>query len=360
MEYEPYDFVLPPERIAERPVRPYHDAQLLVLAGEELAEATFFDLCRFVAPGDLIVFNNTRVIPARLFGRLPTGGAVEVLLLEERGGNVWHALGKPLKKFKPGIRLDFGLGLCGEVAERSDPERVTLRFGAVDPGLDEAGVAALIRSVGVMPVPPYIRGGRGDASDVVDYQTTFAAVEGSVAAPTASLHFTPELLDRLKAHGCPLEYITLHVGAPSFSVVWSSDGGAPVLIPPGQESYRYSAGALGAIAACRERGGRVVAVGTTVVRALESMARHAAGRDGEWYETTLFIRPGFDFKVVDRLVTNFHQPRSTHLLLVEAFIGRAPLDRIYTHALASQYRFFSYGDGMLLDRRGPHAPAPAR
>lgn len=350
MEKKPYDFILPPERIAQRPVSPYHAAKLIVTDGGALAEGTFFDLPTFVEPGDLFVFNNTRVVPARLFGRLPTGGAVEVLLLEERGANVWCALGKPLKKFKPGTALEFGAGLVAEVCARPEPERVLLRFGATPPTADEAAVAALVRRVGVMPVPPYIRGGRGDEQDIADYQTTFAAVDGSVAAPTASLHFTPELLARLAARGCLTEYITLHVGAPSFSVVWSDERGAPELIPPGQESYRYSERALAAVGACRARGGRVIGVGTTVVRALESMVRNEAGQDGVWYGTTLFIRPGFEFKTIDRLVTNLHQPRSTHLLLVEAFSGEATLERVYTHALNHDYRFFSYGDGMLLDR----------
>jgi len=346
----PYDFSLPPERIAQRPVTPYHAAKLIVAGSGPLVDATFFDLPDFVAPGDLFVFNNTRVVPARLFGRLPTGGAVEVLLLEDRGANEWCALGKPLKKFKPGTTLEFGAGLVADVCARPEPERVVLRFGTSPPTSDETAVAALLRRVGVMPVPPYIRGGRGDERDIVDYQTSFAAVDGSVAAPTASLHFTPELMARLVAHGCAVEYVTLHVGAPSFSVVWSDGAGAPELLPPGRESYRYSERALAAVTACRARGGRVIGVGTTVVRALESMARNETGKDGAWYGTTLFIRPGFEFLSIDRLVTNLHQPRSTHLLLVEAFIGTPTLEQVYAHALSRDYRFFSYGDGMLLDR----------
>jgi S-adenosylmethionine:tRNA ribosyltransferase-isomerase len=226
--------------------------------------------------------------------------------------------------------------------------RVTLRFSS-DRSEGE-DVSKLIRTVGVMPVPPYIRGGRGDADDVIDYQTTFAKVDGSVAAPTASLHFTPELMERIRAVGCSVEFVTLHVGAPSFTAVWTDEAGSPELIPPGTELYRWSKGALDSIAACRARGGRVIGVGTTVVRALESMVRNPEGRDGEWYPTALFIRPGFEFKTIDRMVTNFHQPRSTHLLLVEAFVGGVVLDRIYQYALKADYRFFSYGDGMLLER----------
>jgi len=347
----PYDFVLPPERIAQRPVRPYHGAKLLVDGVEGMSEGIFLDLPRFLAREDLLIFNDSRVIPARLFGHLPTGGAVELLLLERRAENEWLCLGKPLKKMKEGVVLRFAEGLIGEVAARPEALRVVVQFKSDDPAQTADGIREMVRRVGVMPVPPYIRGGRGDAEDAADYQTAFASVEGSVAAPTASLHFTPELLEKMRGVGCAFEYVTLHVGAPSFSAVWSDEGGAPELIPPGTELYRFSRSALAAIAACRARGGRVIGVGTTVVRALESMARNDAGRDGEWYGTDLFIRPGFEFKTIDRMVTNFHQPRSTHLLLVEAFIGAAALDRIYTHALASDYRFFSYGDGMLLDAR---------
>lgn len=348
-ETPPYDFVLPPERIAQRPVRPYHAAKLLVYLRGALAEGTFLDLPRYLEPEDLFIFNDSRVIPARLFGNLPTGGAVEILLLERRGAEEWLCLGKPLKKLKEGAAIEFPQGLCAEVVERPEAQRVILRFYAGD---SATSVPELVRRVGVMPVPPYIRGGRGDAADVEDYQTSFAKVEGSVAAPTASLHFTPELLEKIGAVGCRIEYVTLHVGAPSFTAVWNDEAGSPEFLPPGSELYRMSRGALDAVAACRARGGRVIGVGTTVVRALESMARNDGGRDGEWHPTSLFIRPGFEFKTIDRLVTNFHQPRSTHLLLVEAFIGGAALDQIYTHALAGGYRFFSYGDGMLLDRFG--------
>ncbi len=343
----PYDFVLPPERIAQRPVKPYHAAKLLIDDGERIAEGEFIDLPRYIAPDDLFVFNDSRVIPARLFGKLPTGGAVEVLLLEKRDPAEWLSLGKPLKKLKLGTEIFFPQGLVAEVIDRPESQRVVLRFRSAG-GADS--VPELIRRVGVMPVPPYIRGGRGDEADREDYQTSFGVVEGSVAAPTASLHFTPELLDRIRGVGCGIEHVTLHVGAPSFTAVWSDEAGSPEIIPPGSEIYRIDRRVLRAIESCRARGGRVIGVGTTVVRALESMVRNEVGEDGAWSSTTLFIRPGFEFKTVDRLVTNFHQPRSTHLLLVEAFIGGVAIDRIYSHALRGDYRFFSYGDGMLLTR----------
>lgn len=344
----PYDFELPVERIAQRPVRPYHAAKLMVHTNGAVVERSFWDIVEFLDPRDLFVFNDSRVIPARLFGNLQTGGAAELLLLEHRGENEWVCLGKPLKKMRAGGRLTFPEGLTATVIERPAEHRVVVRFGAEDPCLSLKEVGELIRRVGVMPVPPYIRGGRGDDEDRRDYQTSFAKVEGSVAAPTASLHFTPDLLARIQGVGCGFQYVTLHVGAPSFTAVWNDEVGTPEIIPPGGELYRFSRKALENIVACRRRGGRVIAVGTTVVRALESMVRNNDGGDGEWYSTNLFIRPGFEFRTIDRMVTNFHQPRSTHLLLVEAFIGATTLDQLYQLALKSDYRFFSYGDGMLV------------
>ena len=342
---EPYSYELPPDRIAQRPVYPYDRARLLTASRSSgaVAEGTFRDLPGEVRAGDVFVFNDTRVIPARLFGRLAaTGGGVEILLVTAETPLRWRVIGRPLRKFRPGVRLSFPGGLLGEVIERIGEHEAIVHFS----GAADRDIPGLIRQAGVMPIPPYIRGGRADEADERDYQTIFAREEGSVAAPTASLHFTPELMAALAAAGCEMETVTLHVGAPSFTALWAEGESAGALTPPGAERYGHDPELLARLRAVRTAGRRVVAVGTTVVRALESMARDegAAG----WRETSLFISPGFTFEVVDALVTNFHLPRSTHLLLVEAFAGRALLEASYAWALEHDFRFFSYGDGMLI------------
>ena len=338
-----FAYDLPPQRIAQRPVKPYDQAKLLVANRQagSLGDSVFNLLPELLHPGDLLVLNDTRVVRARLLGRLADGDAAcELLCLEEAAPLEFRCLGKPLKKLRPGRRILFDAGLEAVVLQRVGEFEVTVRFSSAS-----GNVRAALDSAGTMPIPPYIRKGCGDQDDVADYQTCFAAHSGSVAAPTASLHFTPELLQRIEGKGVRRVFVTLHVGPASFLPLADADGA--VRRTPGPEWYVHSNAVLEAIVQTRAAGGRVFAVGTTVVRALESMHRVEAA-DGERRSTELFITPGFDFRAIDGLITNFHQPRTTHLLLVEAFIGRTRLEEAYAHALAGGYRFLSYGDGMIV------------
>ncbi len=342
---EPFTYALPPERIAQRPCRPYDTARLLVVSRENgvLREVCFTQLPELLGPQDVLVFNRSQVIPARLFGTLPTGAQIEVLLLQEESSSEWICLAKPLRKLSPGMQLNFSEQLIAEVCGRAAESRVRLRFTNVDGATSQR---SLILEHGSMPIPPYIRDGRGDSQDVADYQPHFAAVQGSVAAPTASLHFTPELLERLGARGVGLEFVVLHVGLASVQPLSRPGQVGPPQPPP--ERYHYDGALLERLQAARRAGRRVIAVGTTVVRALESMVRSRSSLADEPIEreASIFIAPGFPFHIVDGMVTNFHQSGSSHLLLVEAFMGRKLLERSYHHALASGFRFLSYGDGM--------------
>lgn len=304
-----------------------------------LTDLQFLDLPDLLSKNDRLVFNDSKVIPARLFGVLdtPGGAEVELLLLERISDVRWVCIGRPLRKVRAVGRVRFGASLTATVVpELSTQERVTVDFETPE----ACGVAAAIIAHGTMPIPPYIRGGRGDAQDLVDYQSIFAENPGSVAAPTASLHFNPDLMGRLTRDvGVSVSQLTLHVGSASFLPI--IDNG--VLRRPGIERFSVTPSTFEDIGTTRAAGGRVVAVGTTAVRALESGIR------GDGSDTTdLFITPGFEFKAFDSLITNFHQPGTTHLLLVEALLGRDLLAAAYEHALKSGYRFLSYGDGMFI------------
>jgi S-adenosylmethionine:tRNA ribosyltransferase-isomerase len=342
-ELTPYSYELPEDRIAQRPVHPPESAKMLVYsrATGSIQHSVFRAIGDFLQPRDHLVFNNTRVIPARLFGRLEdeTGYPVEVVLLEEQGQHEWSALGFPMRKIRAATQVFFNEKLRALVLPSPVEDRLRVRFESS--GLES--VSDLINQHGTMPIPPYIRGGRGDEQDRVDYQSIFAEHAGSVAAPTASLHFTKELVSHLiSERGCRVDNLTLHVGAASFQPIIVQGA----LRPPGEERLNVSRQLLSRLRATRETGGRVVAVGTTVVRALESAVR---SEDPDALRgTELFIQPGFPFELVDVLVTNFHQPRTTHLLLVEALVGRSALERIYREALDQGYRFLSYGDGMVV------------
>lgn len=340
----PYSYELPDERIAQRPVQPPESAKMLVISRETglLEHRTFADIGEYINCGDRLVFNDTKVIPARLFGRLETstGPAIEVVLIEEVGVSQWSALGFPMRKIRAAGRLFFNERLHAEVLPSEREDRLMLRFGSTSGG----DIGKLLDEHGTMPIPPYIRDGRGDEQDKVDYQSIFAKHPGSVAAPTASLHFTEALLMRLRAErGAEVERITLHVGTASFQPIMVNGE----LRRPSAERFEVPADVLSRLqrAQCDER--RVVAVGTTVVRALETAIRASDGGMGAG-STELFIEPGFEFRLVDALVTNFHQPRTTHLLLVEALLGAELLDEAYRVALEQGYRFLSYGDGMLI------------
>ncbi len=341
MRLEDFDYELPPELIAQRPLPERSASRLLVLdeAGG-LSDRRFRDLPRLLAPGDLLVFNDTRVMPARLLGRKETGGAVEVLVERITGPDRALAHVRASKAPRPGTRLRLGGGAVCRVAGRAaDLFALELETGAPD-------FAALLERHGQVPLPPYIRRPPGP-EDRERYQTVYARVPGAVAAPTAGLHFDEEVLAALEARGIERAALTLHVGAGTFQPVRGADIGSHRMHA---ERLEVPEAVCEAVARTRARGGRVVAVGTTVVRALES----AAGEDGVVRplrgETRLFIRPGHRFRAVDALVTNFHLPRSTLLMLVCAFGGHARVMAAYRHAVARRYRFYSYGDAMLLLR----------
>ncbi|MBL8674297.1 MAG: tRNA preQ1(34) S-adenosylmethionine ribosyltransferase-isomerase QueA [Rhodospirillales bacterium] len=351
MRVDLFDFELPEALIAQRPARPRDSARLLRLpaAGDATAH-TVRDLPDLVDARDLLVFNDTRVLPARLYGA--RGGArIEALLLRALDERRWTAMARPAGRLRPGERLDFEGGIAATVAARRGDGTLELEFD-----LPRAALAEALRAHGHMPLPPYIRGGRDDAADRDDYQTALAARDGAIAAPTAALHFTSGLLERLRAKGCGIATVTLHVGAGTFQPVRVEDTRDHA---KHEEWGEVGAAAVDAIAACRARGGRVVAVGTTTLRLLETVAARNEGRLTPWTgDTGIFITPGYRFAVVDRLMTNFHLPRSTLFMLVAAFAGLDRMRALYARAIADGYRFYSYGDCCLLDRAGSAETAP--
>ncbi len=332
-----FHFDLPEELIAQQPLPQRSDSRLLVLgAGGAISDRHFRQLAEELRPGDLLVVNESRVVPARLFGRKPTGGRIEMLLervLDDRSVLAQLRSSHPPQ---PGGEIDFEGGATAVVTGRRD-QFFTLRF--------DQPVMELLQRAGHMPLPPYIN--RADEpADRERYQTLFARVSGSVAAPTAGLHFDQALLARLAELGVGLVRLTLHVGAGTFAPVREAQ-----LATGRLHSERLTVGSelVAAVRSTRQAGGRVIAVGTTVVRALETAARGGVLSVYEG-ETDLFIRPGYDFRVVDALVTNFHLPGSSLLMLVCAFAGRERVLAAYRHAVARRYRFFSYGDAMFLER----------
>ncbi len=341
MRVDAFDFTLPRAQIAQHPVSPRDTARLLDLTGGAAADRHVRDLPALLRPGDLLVLNDTRVIPARLAGR--RGAArVEVTLHQRVADDTWDAFAKPAKRLRPGDRVVFGGALSAQVAAREGGE-VRLRFDRTGAALDQA-----VATHGTVPLPPYIARPDGpEAGDRADYQTVFARTDGAVAAPTAGLHFTTALLDRLDRRGIERVFVTLHVGAGTFLPVTAEDTEAHRMHA---EHGTVSADAAARVAAARARGGRVVAVGTTVVRLLESAAR-ADGTLGSFTgPVDLFIVPGYRFKAVDLMLTNFHLPRSTLFMLVCAFAGQARMQAAYRHAIRAGYRFYSYGDATLLAR----------
>jgi len=337
-----FDFDLPPELIAQHPAAERSASRLLDATGTEPVDRVFRELPELLSPGDLLVFNNTRVIKARLFGVKATGGNVEALVERVLPGTreVWMHL-RASKSPKPGARVRFADAFDAEVLGRCGPDNglFHLRF-AGDP-------FALLEAHGHVPLPPYIAHA-DDADDERRYQTVFAKEPGAVAAPTAALHFDEALLARLADRGVQQAHVTLHVGAGTFQPVRVEQLAEHKMH---SEWFEVPQATVDAIAACRTRGGKVVVVGTTTLRALESAARGGQLEAGA-RETDIFITPGFQFRVVDRLVTNFHLPRSTLMMLVSALAGHELVMALYRHAIAQRYRFFSYGDAMLLSRAG--------
>jgi S-adenosylmethionine:tRNA ribosyltransferase-isomerase len=357
MRTDLFDFDLPPERIALRPVAPRDAARLLVVrsgANPELDDRTVRDLPELLRSGDVIVVNDTKVIPARLKGRRIGRGtepAIEATLHRRLDGSRWRAFVKPAKRLATGDVVRFGeegkvcfLGqLDATVEEKGEGGEVTLSFAFHGPVLDQA-----IEERGDMPLPPYIAARRApDARDHADYQTLFAHDEGSVAAPTAGLHFTPELTSALAQRGIAIHKVTLHVGAGTFLPVKVDDTADHRMHPEGGTVGRETADAVNA---ARAAGGRIVAVGSTSLRLLESAADAAGVVHPFSGETSLFITPGYSFRAVDVMMTNFHLPRSTLFMLVSAFCGLDRMQRAYAHAIAAGYRFYSYGDACLMFR----------
>jgi S-adenosylmethionine:tRNA ribosyltransferase-isomerase len=334
-----FDFELPPDRIAQHPA-PRGASRLLALDREGADRHRHVsDLPDLLRRGDLVVINDTRVIPARLFGRRPGGGQIEILLTGKAGDRDWDALVKPGRRARPGTVIHLEAGLTAEILEKEETGRHRLRFSEpIEPHLER---------LGHMPLPPYIQR-EDDAEDKERYQTVWAQNPGAIAAPTAGLHFTQEILDRLPTAGIDIAKVTLHVGLGTFKPVT-----AERLEDHRMESERWelSEATAEAIRETRARGGRVVAIGTTVVRTLESAALAGDGevRAGRG-ATELFITPGFPFQVVDVLLTNFHLPKSTLLMLVSAFAGKDRVLAAYEEAIRESYRFYSYGDAMLLER----------
>ena len=347
MRLSDFDFDLPEALIATRPARPRSSARLLVVTPDALADRIVTDLAGLLRPGDRLVLNNTRVIPARLAGvrRRVTGQGVaqariEVTLLEPVAAGGWRALAKPLRKLDLGEVIGFGAGLEGIVAAKGDGD-LRLTFNR-----EGAAFEAALEQAGMMPLPPYIAARRApDARDNDDYQTVFARNSGAVAAPTASLHFDAALLQAIAARGVAFTEVTLHVGAGTFLPVKVEDVTTHRMHA---EWGEVTAAAAAAINATRAAGGRVIPVGTTALRLIES----AATPDGcmhPWQgETDIFIYPGYRFRVTDALMTNFHLPKSTLLMLVAALMGQHRMRAAYAHAVAEGYRFFSYGDASLL------------
>jgi S-adenosylmethionine:tRNA ribosyltransferase-isomerase len=341
MRVDDFDFPLPVHAIAQRPATP-RDAARLLAVGEALEDRTARDLPGLLRPGDVMVFNDTRVIPTRLRGR--RGEArIEATLHKEVAPGLWRAFARPAKRLRPGQRIDFDAGLSAEVEAKDGNGEVVLAFDR-----DGSALMAALEAHGAMPLPPYIkRDGPADARDREDYQTVFATRPGAVAAPTAGLHFTEALLEALDARGVRRVTVTLHVGAGTFLPVKSERVEDHVMHA---EWGTLDAAAAAAVNEARAAGGRVVAVGTTSLRLLET----AAGDDGALApfagETDIFITPGYRFKIVDMLLTNFHLPRSTLFMLVCALAGTERMKRAYGHAIDSGYRFYSYGDCCLLER----------
>jgi S-adenosylmethionine:tRNA ribosyltransferase-isomerase len=339
MRLDQFDFDLPPELIAQHPPQQRGQSRLLYLNGCDgaLRDLVFEDMAALLAPGDLLVLNDTRVINARLVGEKSTGGRVDLLIERVLDSNRALALLHASHAPRPGAVLNIAGGAPVRVLERRG-EFYLLEFEGQETVLE------LLERVGSVPLPPYIRR-RAYLEDATRYQTVYANAPGAVAAPTAGLHFDRALLDTLRERGVDLAFLTLHVGAGTFQPVRVSDLEEHRMH---SELYQLPEATAHAITRARSRGAHIVAVGTTTLRALESAASAGTLRAGNG-ETSIFIRPGFRFRVVDRLITNFHLPRSTLLMLVCAFAGMQNTLRAYRHAIAERYSFFSYGDAMLID-----------
>ncbi len=346
MKLSDFDFDLPEELIAVRPARPRSSARLLVAQGSDILDRRVTDLSDFLLPGDRLILNDTKVIPARLSGLRHRGGAagegtarIEATLLEPRADGCWTALVKPLRKWREGEEVVFSPRLSARLEGVEDTQAL-IRFNLQGDDFDAA-----LAEAGAMPLPPYIAARRAaDEADKTDYQTLWAARPGAVAAPTASLHFDEVVMAALAERGVQLTHVTLHVGAGTFLPVKVDDVADHVMHA---EWGEVTAKAADEINATRAAGGRIIPVGTTALRLIESAAT-SKGMAPWVGETDIFITPGFEFQVADGLMTNFHLPKSTLMMLVSATMGTDRIKAIYAHAIAQKYRFFSYGDASLL------------
>lgn len=349
MRVDLFDFELPQDRIALRPARPRDSARLLLVKGRDISDHRVLELPDLLHPGDVLVFNDTKVIPAQLEGRRAAspdspqrglGASIGATLHKREGPREWQAFLRNAKRARVGDTIHFGAGVSALVLDKSEDGSALLRFDGEEP------VELLLERAGRMPLPPYIASKRpADEADRADYQTIFAQEEGAVAAPTAALHFTPRLLDALDARGIGSETLTLHVGAGTFLPVKSEDTASHKMHA---EWGRIDAATAERLNALRASGGRLIAVGTTSLRLLES----AASEDGLIRpfegDTAIFITPGYRFRAIDGLITNFHLPRSTLFMLVGALMGLDVMKAAYAHAIEAHYRFYSYGDASLL------------
>ncbi|MDA5094610.1 tRNA preQ1(34) S-adenosylmethionine ribosyltransferase-isomerase QueA [Aliiroseovarius sp. KMU-50] len=352
MKLSDFDFDLPEKLIATRPVRPRPASRMLVANPDGMVDAHVHDLCDWLRPGDRLVLNNTKVIPGRLSGtrtrpgQAPGEGVskIEVTLLSPTADGHWRAMVKPLRKIREGEVIAFAAGLSAELLSKEDGQGV-LAFN-----MSGADFDAALQEAGQMPLPPYIAAKRAaDAQDNEDYQTVFAKKTGAVAAPTASLHFDDDLLEKVRAMGVGITEVTLHVGAGTFLPVKVDDVRDHKMH---SEWGQISAEAAAEINTTKEAGGRIIPVGTTALRLVESAAE-GPGQMSPWVgETDIFIKPGYRFKLADGLMTNFHLPKSTLMMLVSALMGVERMRDIYAHAIDHRYRFFSYGDSSLLLPQG--------
>ncbi|MEO2065809.1 MAG: tRNA preQ1(34) S-adenosylmethionine ribosyltransferase-isomerase QueA [Desulfurobacteriaceae bacterium] len=342
MKVSEFDYTLPKELIAKFPAEPRDSSRLMVLNRRtgEIEHRIFRDIKEYLKEGDVLVLNNTKVIPARLYGELPTGGKVEILLIRQVEPSVWEIMSKPARKLKPGRKVIFSPELTAEVVGYLGEGRRLLRFSYPE----SMDFMEILSRIGHVPLPPYVER-EERPEDREKYQTVFAKEEGSVAAPTAGLHFTPELLKELEERGVIIKTVTLHVGPGTFK---------PVKVERVEEhkmdyeTYTVPEETAEEINRAKEEGRRVIAVGTTVVRTLESVASEGGTvKSGEGI-TNLFIYPGYRFKVIDALITNFHLPRSTLLMLVCAFAGKEKVLNAYREAIKEGYRFYSFGDAMFI------------
>lgn len=348
-----YDYYLPPELIAQTPVIPRDNSRLLVIDSPNTHQHSIFsNLPNWLLPGDLLVFNNTRVIPARLYGRKSTGALVEVLLVEEKQDNCWLALVKPGKRFRLGSEIFF--------TSPKNHDEIFLKATVIDKDLDTGGrilqfqipenqsFYSLLDILGEIPFPPYVTDSQAKPEQ---YQTVYAEHLGAIAAPTAGLHFTTELLEKLKIQKINLAYVTLHVGIGTFRPVEVDNITNHKMH---QEWIEVNQDTVNLINQTKLKGGRIIAVGTTVVRTLEGAFAHSKNQVLEPFtgKTNLFIYPGYNFKIIDGLITNFHLPRSSLLMLVSALIGRERLLNIYQEAIKEKYRFYSFGDAMFITPLG--------